>query len=271
MINSVDFQNMPSSKEAERTNASLSASLDILDYIGEVERGATLGELRRALNLNKSRVMRLCGTMCHKGYLSYDGELELYSLGPRLLSLGKVYERTASCIGIIRPVLEEIESRLGETISFHVRRGDKRFCLCAVESRSQVRYIMREGSESRYPFGSIWKVLMAYGSDELCEQVYAEAPYNPETPFSAVTREALETVVARTRELGYCQTDSDHDVGSMGISFPVFDSDGSLKGVLCLSGISERMTEDVIARAVPYLREQALRLGRLLDKLPVRL
>ena len=270
IVISTEFQNRPSSKEAKRYNASLSAALDILDYLGGVEHGATLGELRRALNLNKSRVMRLCGTLCMKGYLTYDTELELYSLGPRLLTLGKVYERTVSGIAIIRPVLAEIEEHLGETISFHVRRGDKRFCLCAVESRSQVRYIMHEGSESRYPFGSIWKVFMAFGSRELREQIYAEAPFEPETPFSAVTRTSLERVVARTLEQGYCQTDSDHDVGSMGISFPVFNSDGTLTGVLCLSGISERMTDAAVQKAVPYLRGQAQRLGKMLDGLTIR-
>lgn len=269
IVISEEYQNKPLSKEAERYNASLSASLDILDYIGEVSRGVTLGELRRSLKLNKSRVMRLCGTLCMKGYLSYDSEMELYSLGPRLLTLGKVYERTASCIGILKPVLEEIEEKLHETISFHVRRGDRRFCLCAVESRSQVRYIMNEGSESRYPFGSIWKVLMAYGTEELRQQIYSETPFQPETPFSAVTREALEKVVAHTLNRGYCLTDGDHDVGSMGISFPVFNSNGSLKGVLCLSGVSERMTDEVIGRAVPYLREQAERLSKLLEGLTI--
>ena len=264
---SEEFQSRPASKESERYNASLSASLDILDYLGEAERGVGLSELRRALGLNKSRVMRLCGTLCMKGYLVYDPELALYSLGPRLLTLGKAYERTASCLSIIRPVLSEVMEKLGETISFHVRRGDRRFCMCSAESRSQVRYIMPEGSESRYPFGSIWKVLLAFGGEELCEQVFAEAPFVPETPYSAVTREELEAVVSRTKALGYCRTDGDHNVGSMGISFPVFSADGKLRGVLCLSGVSDRMTDDAVEKAIPILREAAERLGRLIEGL----
>jgi DNA-binding IclR family transcriptional regulator len=56
----------------------------------------------------------------------------------------------------------------------------------------------------------------------------------------------------------------------MGISFPVFNSDGTLTGVLCLSGISERMTDAAVQKAVPYLRGQAQRLGKMLDGLTIR-
>ncbi len=258
------------SKESERYNASLISSLEILDFLGTVERSASLAEIRHTLKLNKSRVMRLCGTLEHMGYLVYDPEQEVYSLGPRLMSLGKVYERQTSVLHVIRPVLQHIVDQLGETASFHVQRGDCRLCLCAVESPHQVRYIMKEGSEGHWPFGSIWKVIMAFGAAELRERILSEAPFVPETPYSAVTHQDIESVVEQTAELGYCLTNGDHDVGSSAIALPVFDSDGTLKGVLCISGITERMNAAFNERAIPFLKEQARRLSAILEGRPIR-
>lgn len=245
------------SKESERLNASLISSLRILDYLGDIERSAPLAELRKTLQLNKSRVMRLCGTLMHMGYLKYEPEAGLYSLGPRLLSLGKVYERQTPLIETIRPVLRYLVEQLEETASFQILRGDRRLCLCAVESPHQVRYTMNEGSEAGYPYGSIWKVIMAWGPSGLYDRILAEAPFVPETPYTIVTREELEKVVHQTRELGYCYTNGDHNVGSSAVAVPVMETDSRLLGVICISGVSERMDTVFIRKAVPMLKEQA--------------
>lgn len=246
-----------SSKESERLNASLIDSLRILDYLGNVERPASLAELRKTLLLNKSRVMRLCGTLVHMGYMKHDQEAELYSLGSRLLSLGKIYERQTPVLETIRPVLHHLVDQLEETASFQVLRGDRRLCLCAEESPHQVRYTMKEGSEAGYPYGSIWKVIMAWGPSELCDKILAEAPFVPETPYTLVTREELENAVLRTRELGYCYTNGDHNVGSSAVAAPVMEADSRLIGVVCISGVSERMNAAFLEKAVPMLQEQA--------------
>ena len=62
------------SKESERLNASLIISLRILEFLEETEQPASLAEIRKKLALNKSRVMRLCGTLEHMGYLKHDQE-----------------------------------------------------------------------------------------------------------------------------------------------------------------------------------------------------
>ena len=267
---SIDPHAHNKTKESERLNASLMASLDILDYLGSVRRGASLAELHRSLGLNKSRVIRLCGTLCLRGYLTYLEEEGAYTLGPRLMALGKVFEEGMSALAVIRPVLAEIEQELGETVSFHVLRGKTRLCLCAVESRQQVRYIMNEGSTGDAPFGSIWKVFMAYGPEDLLREIYDHAPYIPETPFSIVTREELEGAVRQTQAQGYFLSDSDHDVGSVGIAFPVFSAEGRLRGVLCLSGVTDRVKNMSFAeKALPLLKKQADRLGRLLEGIPL--
>ena len=252
------------SKESERLNASLIISLRILEFLEETEQPASLAEIRNKLALNKSRVMRLCGTLEHMGYLKHDQEAGVYCLGPKLFSLGKAYERQTPIIEAIRPVLKTMVANLQETASFHVLRGQRRLCLCAEESPHQVRYTMKEGSEGPYPYGSIWKVIMAWGPEELKEKILSEVPFEPETPFSIVSGKALSDIVQITKEKGYCHTNGDHDVGSSAVAAPVLDQDGHLLGVLCLSGITERMNGTFLEKAVPILKEKAAQLSILL-------
>ena len=251
------------SKESERLNASLINSLRILDYLGQAEQPATLAELRKTLDLNKSRVMRLCGTLEHMGYLKHENGL--YALGPRLMSLGKVYERQNPTREVIRTILRDLVDRLEETASFHVLRREKRLCMCAVESPHPVRFIMLEGVEKTYPYGSIWKVIMTWGPAELREKILFEAPFRSVTPNTVVTAEALKSTIEQTRRDGYCYTNGDMDVGSAAIAAPVMDDAQHLLGVLCISGISERMDARFLERTVPLLREKSKLVSAILS------
>ncbi|MDR1732418.1 MAG: IclR family transcriptional regulator [Synergistaceae bacterium] len=249
------------SKESERTNVSLLNSLRILEYLGSVDHPASLAELVRALVLHKSRVMRLCGTLESMNYLKYDEEKEVYSLGSRLMTLGRIYERQTPVISEIRSVLAEIVAELKETAGFYVLIDERRVCLCSVESPHPIRFIMNEGAELRYPYGSIWKVIMSWGPAELKEKILAGAPYVPVTPYTIVTRQDLEKTIETTLKQGYCHTRADHDVGSSAVSVPILEPSGKFIGVLSVGGVTERMDSAFMVRAVPLLRQKAAALS----------
>ncbi|MCF4142249.1 IclR family transcriptional regulator [Dethiosulfovibrio marinus] len=238
-------------------------SLQILDYLEGKESGVSLADICRAVEINKSRAMRLCGTMEHMGYLVLRQEGGVYSLGPRLLSLGKAFERNNPMIRIVKPVLRNMVIDLEETVSFQVIRNDRRMCISAVESPHPVRYTMVEGSEGEFPSGASSKVLLAWGPEKLREEVFERAPYERHTPNTITTLEELKESIAKTLDQGYILSFEERSLGSAALAVPVFGSEGSLVGAICVSGVLERMSKEFLRMAVPYSIERAKELSRM--------
>ena len=80
-------------KETERHVEVLLRATDILECFIKHDR-LQLKELSELTGLNKSRIMRICGTLTCKNYLKYDERSKTYCLGSVFLVLGKCYETT---------------------------------------------------------------------------------------------------------------------------------------------------------------------------------
>jgi len=257
-------QTKAKSKESDRLNSSLIFSLQILDYLEKHESPASLAEICKAIGIHKSRIMRLCGTMEHMGYILHLREEGVYALGPRLLSLGKAFERSNPLIQIVRPVLQLMVSELKETTSFQIVRDDKRLCLCAVESPYPVRYSMIEGSEGDFPYGASSKVLLAWGPEDLRERVFSHAPYKRYTQNTITTEEELRKSIEQAHAQGYVISFEDHSLGSAALAVPVFRSGNTMAGAICVSAVISRMSKDFMEQAIPYTIQKAAELSHML-------
>ncbi len=243
------------SKESERLNASLIFSLQILDYL-ETAESASLAELSEAVKINKSRVIRLCGTMEHMGYLIQRGDGR-YFLGPRLLSLGRAFERYNPLLQVLRPVVAELSEELDENVMFQVIRSGKRLCICSVNRAQSGRYTTPEGSEAKFPYGAASKVLLTWGPPELRAKILKEAPYPRYTENTPVTSEELLAALSQTQARGYGISYAERTYGSAALSVPIFGADGILLGALSVAGTMERMTPEFVEKALPRLKKAA--------------
>ncbi|MDO8941616.1 MAG: helix-turn-helix domain-containing protein, partial [Desulfobacterales bacterium] len=78
-------------KQADRHVESVLATLDILDCFLK-DSSLTVKHLIDATGLTRNRVMRLTGTLVHKGYLSTDADTGAFHAGPRVFALSRVFE-----------------------------------------------------------------------------------------------------------------------------------------------------------------------------------
>ena len=101
-------------KESEKQIESVDKALSILECFSNSTSKLSLKELSEKTGLYKSRILRLCGTLMTHGFLIRSDEA-VYSLGPKLMMLGKVYERTNSLVSLARPVLHELAMLTGES------------------------------------------------------------------------------------------------------------------------------------------------------------
>ena len=243
-------------KESERLNASVLLSLSIMDHL-EGALSSSLTELSEALGIHKSRVMRLCGTLEQMGYVIRRHEDGRYVLGPRLLSLGKAFERQNPLMSLLRPVLEKLSRELNENVLFQVLHGNRRLCVCSICRPDLRRYVTPEGSETSICYGASSRVFLTWGPPELRAEVLADAPYRRYTEHTITTAEALQTEIEKTLALGYSVSREERTYGTAALAIPLFGQAGALQGSLSIASITDRFNDALIERALPLMREAA--------------
>ena len=104
--------------EADRHVESVVSALTLLDCF-ERDEGLRLEDFHARTGLTRSRIIRLAGTLVHKGYLVHDREHAQYLLGPTLFRVGALLaDRYGSMASSVRPILRELVVSTGLTSMF---------------------------------------------------------------------------------------------------------------------------------------------------------
>ena len=123
---------------------SLATALSLLDYFTVSEPELSLGQLSEKSGLYKSRIHRLCGTLVLSGFLIRT-PWSSYRLGPKLMTLGKIYENTNTLLTISRPIMKELANSTGESVALFSLDGETSFCLARELGSSRLVFSIQEG------------------------------------------------------------------------------------------------------------------------------
>ena len=230
--------------------AVLARAITILDA---VEQGAhTFTRVVDATGLPRTTAHRLLGALEDEGFLARYGEGLGYRLGPRLLRLAGDAMRELPLRDLARPALERLVRSTGESAQLYVRAGDRRVCIDAVESPSELRTIVPVGSSLPLTAGSAAKVFLAYTPDPERLIRRAEEP----------KRFAHEVELARNR--GWASSSGEREAGVGSVSAPIVGAVGLLVAVVSVSGPASRMGRISARRYVPAVLEAATEIERAL-------
>ena len=251
------------SKEAGRHVQAVLNALSILDCLQD-ETSLPLREISAKTKLNKSRVMRFCGTLETKGYLVHDLEADRYRIGPRLFSLGKAYERSHSLISLARPILRELVRRTGESATLYVVEGTERLVLAREEGSHTLRYSLVEGQRLPLYTGASGKVLLAYGPESLHRKILKKAMLRPLTKNTIIDPESLrrEFEIIRKQKYGFSAGERSIDGGAL--AAPVFSHEGQICATIGIAGPIERIRDhltEYIGALIPAGAQLSAALG----------
>ena len=197
----------------------------------------SLAELSSRTGLVKSTIMRLAVSLEKYGLMARVADSS-YRLDAETFRLGMLYRQSFRLENFVRPVLEELVARLGETASFYVRRGDHRQCLFRVESPHLLRLHVREGDLLPLDSSATAQVLRVFGTKPL--------------PAYALT---LELPV---------YTEGLTDPHTASLATPVFGMEANLLGALTISAPLARLTPERVKGMRAPLNSAAGELTRAL-------
>jgi DNA-binding IclR family transcriptional regulator len=228
------------SKESEKIVDSVASALTILDCF-ETAPSLSLGDIHERTGINKTRIMRLAGTLRHMGYVTQDQATGRYALGPKVHSLGGGLSKSYLNIKVLlNSFMKEIVEETGETASFFVVHGFRRLCLVREESKNAVRYVINEGEERPLYKGAPSKALLAFLPEEQREAFLEH--------FSTMRKEydadAFRRQIVETKERGYASSMAEVSPDSYSIAVPVFCGFGKFYAALAVSGPVSRYSEE---------------------------
>jgi DNA-binding IclR family transcriptional regulator len=222
----------------------LDRSVAILRAVEDGARSFT--DIVDATGLTRSTAHRLIQGLEDHGFLLQIGGLG-YALGPRLLALAASASRDLPLRELAHPSLERLARSTGESAQLYVRDGDRRVCIDASESESELRTIVDIGASLPLTKGSAGTVFLAW----------AGAPDRARLVETADDPDRLERRLVTTRRRGWAESVAERAPGVASVSAPIVGPDAALVAVVSVSGPAARLGSLRAKRYAPAVIEAA--------------
>jgi DNA-binding IclR family transcriptional regulator len=195
-------------------------------------------QLSRDLDLDKNAIQRILVTLGHQGWLQQDRRAGGWRLGPQSLVVGGRYA------GALRdrahPVLHDLATETGETVTLWAVEGDAFTVVDGVESTQTLRGTIPIGYSASITEGGEY---MAF-----CDAFTRERLLGSE----AMTDER----VAQIREQGFYVVDTEY-ASTIAVGAPVWDSRPLPVAALLLVAPADRLQGDALAATGARVAEAA--------------
>jgi DNA-binding IclR family transcriptional regulator len=133
-----------------------------------------VADASRTLGVAPSTAHRLIAMLQYHGFVEQDPRSKAYRAGAALAEIGLAVVRAMDVRTIARPVMERLNSELGETIHLAVLDRNEVIFLDSVESRYIVRVGSRVGMRLPAHMTALGKTLLAALPDDRLAVLYPE-------------------------------------------------------------------------------------------------
>ena len=236
---------------------SIERAFAVLELVAAHGGSMTLSSLARGSELPPATLHRLAATLVDLGYLRQEASRR-YALGPRLALLADGSRSRLSATAL--PHLAGLVDAIGETANLALLEGDQVAYVAQAPGRHSMRMFTEVGRRVQPHCTAVGKALLAATrTDAEVRALLGRTGLPRHTPHTVVDPEAYLAQIALVRTRGYALDEGEQEVGVRCIAVHVTRS--QLPLALSVSGPAPRMTDELIAEAVPLLQAAAAKLG----------
>ena len=209
---------------------SVDRALRLLDRVAAAPAGATLAELAARCEINRATAWRLLGTMEAHGLVDRDPASNRYRVGFAMIRMSAAAGNDG-LVRRVRPVLERVSERTGETAALAVAglRGVTYVAEVAPPSVLSVNWLSREVPLHATSTG---KAFLAW-LPENDAAALLKPPLQRFTDTTWTDPEQLLAELRRIRQRGYADCAGELEPTLYGVSSPVLDPDDDRLLAVC--------------------------------------
>ncbi len=203
----------------------LDRTIAVLQAVADSETDLAAAEIARQLRLHKSTVHRLLVVLEHYRLIKKSPE-GTYRLGTRLIEFGESAIARLRLSEHAQPFLRELANQTGEGAHVTILSGAEMLSVAHVEGRWSLQSLTRTGQRTQIHCTAAGKAVLAFLSDEACDEVIARLRFVRNTPRTIVKPSAFRMELMRARQAGYAVDDEEFEEGLRCVGAPVFDHRG---------------------------------------------
>jgi IclR family transcriptional regulator, pca regulon regulatory protein len=235
---------------------SLERGMAVIQVFSREHPALTLSEVARLTGTTRATARRILLTLEKLGHVRSDGRL--FSLTPRVLSLGWAYLSSLNLWEIAQPLMEDLVQKTKESCSAATLDLPDIVYVARVPTRRIMTIALGVGTRLPAHATSMGRVLLAGLPDDELDQFLAEATLERFTDRTVTDPEKLRAIVVQARQQGWALNDQELEIGLRSIAAPIESADGRTIAALNLSAAAPRVSIDELRqRFLPALIETA--------------
>ena len=236
---------------------SMTRLLALFDALAASPDGLTLAELSTMLDSPKSSLLNLLRPLVAEAYLIHGGAT--YRLGPSIFRLASRLLESWHLLRTMRPFMEELAARTGESVLLSVMDPDKKLLTYVdiVHSMHPVRYQIAVGTVRPLYASTAGRLLLAY-ADRAWRTDYLQNVEFTIPIALQITKRWLKRELAQIVEDGVSWSVDGFVVGMSAVAAPLFDRSGGCVASLNIAGPTDRFRANLESRKAAVRKCAAL-------------
>ena len=234
-------------------NASLVKSLRVLEELGDAGGVATVAELVRRTELDRTTVQRVLRTLHGERYLQRIGRGE-YAIASRGYFLGRRLGRGDHLALTAEPVLARLLARTGEAVHLAVLDGTDVECVARLDSGKMLAFNFPVGARIPAFCSSLGRAILSQLPPDQAELVLKLTGRQAFTEQTITSMKGLRQELEHVRQQGYSVVESEVERGVSSAAAPVTGPGGeavaAINVVVPQARIDSKNGLDVLIEAV---------------------
>ena len=235
--------------------------MGILLAFTDGDRALGVSEIARSLDLPKSAVHRILGSLVKTGFVQKEEPGARYRLGPRAIDLGMVAMGTPDVRAMALPVMQELSRQTEETVTLSMLIGRERVYVSQVEGPKTVRMTVKVGARFPLYAGASGRAILSALPEAERDAYLDSVALKALTPDTITSRQRLEKEIRGVREAGYASSAGERDPWAAAVAAPMVTSRGRVLGSISVCGPRQRFGAAEVAKYGRAVAEAAGRLG----------
>lgn len=233
---------------------SVERTFSIIEYLSADSKPQVLASIAKACGLAPATTHRLLETLRELGYVKSEPG-GYYLLTPKLFSLTSNAVTNSSLIAIARPHLEDLSSRVNESVHLVLREGcDVLYVYKVVKSLGSIQMASHIGMRIPMYRTATGKAIMSTLSQEEVQQIFLESDIRSVTQNTITTIDELLQCLEMTRKLGYSTDIEENELGITCIAMPLGRAGTKAKYAFSISSLSSRMSSERLLNLAEEMR-----------------
>ncbi len=256
------------SKEIKKSDLvqSLEKGLNVIRAFDMDHEQMTLSDVAKKIDLTRANARRILLTLQHLGYVtSLDGKL--FSLSPKVLSLGYSYLSGLPFRELAQPYMQELAKEINESCSMSVLDQTDIVYIARVHTKRIMTISLGIGTRLPAHATSMGKVLLASLDPMEATKLIGSMKFEELTPYTLSKNPFIQHLDV-VRKQGWAISDQELEIGVRSIACPIRDKKGNVLAAINISGHASRVTlDDLVKKYLSALRDTVEKIEQALVNL----